>query len=134
MDILSLIRELYINAAQDLPNHILSFLVRATLLVLCPAAAAYAGRKQCIRNQKVIAGLMALGALIGIGMPIGFLMVPPSGKPIILILLMLGCWFHPLLLARYAHPYPAVQVKFIKYIRTALAALFVLNLFLGGDA
>ena len=132
MDILSLIRELYINAAQDLPDHILSFLIRANLLILCSAAAAYAGRSQGIMNQKVQSSLVALGALIGIGMPVDFMMVPAGGRPVAVFILMLGCWFHPLLLAKHAHTYPAIQVKIIQYTRISLAILFILNLFLGG--
>lgn len=131
MDILSLIRELYINQAYNLPDHIFSFLLRANLLILCPAAAAYAGYSQGVRNQKVQTSLMAVGVLAGLSIPVEFMLGPSLGRPVIVIILILGCWFHPLILARYAHSYPGIKQKIIRYTRAALAILFILNLFIG---
>ena len=131
MDILSTTWELYSNFAHNLPEHVFSFLIRANLLLACPIAAAFLGFSQGLRSQKVQATLMAIGALAALSIPIEFMLGTSSLRPWLVMVLVLGCWYLPALLAQLAHPHLGVQLKILKYTRIGLAALFILNLFLG---
>jgi len=130
MDIISYIWKAYSNLTHNLPLPVLSFLLRATLLLVCPIIAAYLGFSNGVRSQKVQATLMAVGVLAGLSIPIHMLLEPTALRPWLVMVLILGCWYLPVAFAYLAHPHLGVQAKILKYTRIGLAALFILNLFL----
>ena len=80
---------------------------------------------------KAQASMMAIGALVGLSIPIEFMLEQTSWRPVILFFLIVGCVLLPALLAINIHPYPGIHKKFLKYTYVSLAVLFILNLFLG---
>ena len=131
MDILSLIWKLYLSLSHNLPDHVLSFLIRANLLLACPVTVAFLGYMQGVRNQRALASLMAIGALAGLSIPIEFMLEPSAWRPWLLLTLILGCLFLPIVFAPRAHPHLGMHKKILKYTYIGLVVLFILNLFVG---
>ena len=131
MDIFSILKELYSDFALNLPAHVISFLIRINLLLACPIAAAYMGYCQGLRSPKVQTILMAIGAMAALSIPIEFMLEPSVWRPVLVLILALGCWYLPVLLCIFAHPFLGMQRSILRNTRIAIAILFIVNLFLG---
>jgi ABC-type Na+ efflux pump permease subunit len=135
MDILSWIWNGYSSLTYNLSPAVFSFLLRANLLLLFAAIAAYIGRAQLgLSSPQFLAVLMVIGILIAISIPLDRLMEPSALRPWLTVILLLGFLFLPVIVAINAHPWQGSQKKILRITQITLAILFVLNLiFFGGQ-
>ncbi len=130
MDILSWIWNGYSSLTYNLPPAVFSFLLRANLLLLFPVIFAYIGFSQLgLRSRRLQAVLMGIGALIAISIPlVDRIMEPSILRPWLTFILLLGCWYLPVVFSFLAHPQLGAQVRVLRAVRLTLAILLVLNL------
>ena len=129
MDIISWIWTGYSSLTCNLPPAVFSFLLRANLLLLCPVIAAYIGFAQGLRSPRIQAVLMTIGALVAVSIPlVDRIMEPSTLRPWLTFILLLGCWYLPVVFSFLAHPQLGAQVRVLRAVRLTLVILFVLNL------
>jgi hypothetical protein len=129
MDIISDVWNGYSSLTCNLPPSVFSFLLRANLLLLCPVIAAYIGFSQLgLRSHRLQAVLMVIGALVAISIPLDRFMAPSALRPWLTIILLLGCWYLPVVFSFLAHPRLGTQARVLRTTRITLVILFVLNL------
>ena len=135
MDILSWIGSVYSDFTYNLSPSVFSFLLRANLLLLFAAIAAYIGHSQLgLRSPQFQAVLIVLGALIAISIPLDRFMEPSSLRPWVTVILLLGFLFLPVIVAINAHPWQGSQKKILRITQITLAILYLLNvIFFGGQ-
>lgn len=135
MDILSWIGEVYSAFTCNLPPAVFGFLLRANLMLLFAAIAAYVGRVQLgLSSPQFLAVLMVLGILIAISIPLDRLMEPFALRPWLTFILLAGFLSLPIIVAVNAHPWQGIQKKILRVTQITLAVLLVLNLiFFGGQ-
>ena len=128
MDIISFVWEAYSNLTYNLPTAIYSFLLRANLLLLCPIIAAFLAFRQGVRNQKIQTALIAVGILIAISLPLNRFMTPTMWRPWLVLFLVLGLWYLPIVFSWLAVPRLDIQAKILRVTRCTLLVLLLLNL------
>ena len=128
MDIFSAAWEFYIRWIHQMPDAVFSYLLRVNLLLLIPIIVAYVSFTQGVRNRKLQIILMTAGALVAISLPLHDFTALRALLPWLFIVLLLGCWYLPLVFSFLAHPHPDIQEKITKGTRYIIAILFILNL------
>jgi len=128
MDIISFVWEAYSNLTYNLPVAIYSFMLRANLLLLCPIIAAFLAFRQGVRNQKIQAALIVIGLLGAMSIPLHKFMEPTMWRPWLVLFLVLGLLYLPVVFSWLTVPRLDMQAKVLKVTRWVLLALFLLNL------
>lgn len=133
MDIFTFLWSGYADLTNSFPPALFGFLLRANLMLAFPVLAAYIGFSQGIRSQRLLAVLMAFGALAAISLPLPMVLLDPSPwRPWLTMVLLVGLWYLPIPLSHLAHPWQGSQGKVLRSVRLALAALFLLNIIFWG--
>lgn len=138
MDIIGNTWNSFAATIESLPISIYSYLLRSNIMLLLAAVFAEIGFNKGYRTPKAQLFWVALGITVGISLPIDPLFhtrVFQVIKPWFILALAAGVFYVlPGKVAFLLEPRLGQQLQLKKRITIALAILFVLNLFSGGQA